>query len=188
MTDVQGALPILRRAVENERQGYHFYQEAAARADDARGKAMFESLGNDETRHLHLLLAEYQSLQKGEGWIDPQDALEREIEIDVSQPLFPEEQMAPVAFPWEEASDREWDELQTDLAVLRFGMEMEERFYEMYKAALGEAAPDSRPASAYRFLMSEENCHFTLLQDAHNYLAENEVWWDDWQRPIFEGG
>ena len=188
MTDVTGTLAILRRAVENERQGYHFYQEAVARADDARGKAMFESLGNDETRHLHLLLVEHQSLEKGKGWVDPQVALEQEIEVDMSQPLFPGEEMPAVAFPWEEASDRAWDELQTDLAVLKFGMEMEERFYEMYKAALEEAEPQSLAAQAYRFLMTEENRHFTLLQEAHNYLDQNDVWWDDWQRPIFEGG
>jgi len=188
MSEAKGALPILRRAVENERQGYHFYQEAVARTGDARGKAMFESLGDDETRHLRLLLVEHQSLEKGEGWVDPQEALGREMEIDMTRPLFAEEQMASVAFPWEEASDQEWDQLQTDLAVLTFGMEMEERFYEMYKAALAEAPPDSLAASAYRFLMTEENRHFMLLQEAHDYLAKNEVWWDDWQRPIFEGG
>ena len=187
MTGTNAALAILRRAVENERQGYHFYQEAVARTADARGREMFESLGQDEARHLRLLLVEYQSLEKGEGWVDPQGALEREIEVDISQPLFGEEAMASAAFPWEESSEREWDELQTDLAVLEFGMGMEDRFYEMYKSALDEAGLDSLAAPAYQFLMSEENRHFKLLQEAHDYLDENEVWWDDWQRPIFEG-
>ncbi len=188
MTEAKAALAILRRAAENERQGYHFYQEAVARMADARGREMFESLGEDETRHLHLLSVEYQSLERGEGWIDPQEAMEQKIEVDISQPLFPGEEMAPVAFPWDEAAERGWDELQTDLAVLKFGMEMEERFYEMYKSALEEAVSDSPAARAYQFLMAEENRHFELLQEAHNYLDENEVWWDDWQRPIFEGG
>ena len=188
MTEANAAVAILRPAVENERQGYHFYQAAVARTADTRGKQMFESLGKDETRHLHLLLVEYQSLEKGEGWVDPQEAMEQEIKIDMSQPLFPEEGMAPVSFPWDEASAGEWDELQTDLAVLKFGMEMEGRFYEMYKSALDEAMPDSPAAWAYRFLMTEENRHFRLLQEAHNYLDENEVWWDDWQKPFFEGG
>lgn len=188
MSKANAALAILRRAVENERQGYHFYREAVARTADPRGREMFDSLGRDETRHLRLLLVEHQSLEKGEGWIDPQEAMEREIEFDVSQPLFPEEEMALAAFPWDQASEREWDELQADLAVLKFGMEMEEQFYEMYRAARDAAAPDSSAARAYQFLMTEENHHFKLLQEAHNYLDAHEVWWDDWQRPIFEGG
>ena len=69
----------------------------------------------------------------------------------------------------------------------KFGMEMEERFYEMYRSALEETAVDSLAVPAYEFLMTEENRHFRLLQEAYSYLDSNEVWWDDWQKPMFEG-
>jgi rubrerythrin len=187
MTETAAALAVLRRAAENERQGYHFYQEAVARTGDARGREMFESLGKDETRHLRLLLVEYESLEEGEGWIDPEEAMGRDVVVDLSTPLFQGTELASMAFPWDEAGEQERNELQTDLAVLRFGMEMEERFYEMYRSALGETGPDSPAVPAFQFLMTEENRHFKLLQEAHNYLDSNEVWWDDWQRPIFEG-
>ncbi len=187
MTDTAAALAVLRRAAENERQGYHFYQEAVARTADARGRAMFESLGKDETRHLRLLLVEYESLEAGEGWVDPEEAMERDVAVDLSIPLFQGTELASMAFPWDEAAEREWNDLQADLAVLRFGMDMEERFYEMYRAALDETGSSSPAATAYQFLMTEENRHFRLLQEAHNYLDQNEVWWDDWERPFFEG-
>jgi len=188
MSEMDAALAILRRAAENERQGFHFYREAVARTAHPQGREMFESLGNDETRHLRLLLAEYQSLERGEGWVDPEEAMERDVDVDLSQPLFQGAELSSMAFPWDEAERQEWDELQTDLAVLRFGMETEEQFYSMYKSALSEAGPASLAAPAYEFLMTEENRHFMLLQEAHEYLDENGVWWDDWQRPIFEGG
>jgi rubrerythrin len=187
MTDTTVSLAVLRRAAENERQGYHFYQEAAARTADAMGRAMFESLGKDETRHLRLLLVEYKSLEEGEGWVDPEEAMESDVAVDLSMPLFEGTELASMAFPWDQADDQEWNDLHTDLAVLRFGMEMEEQFYEMYGSALGETDPDSPAVPTYQFLMTEENRHFKLLQEAHNYLDSNEVWWDDWQRPIFEG-
>lgn len=188
MAEMNAALAVLRRAAENERKGYYFYRGAVARSSEERGKKMLESLGHDETRHMHLLLVELRSLEQGEGWIDPQEAMGREIQVDMSQPLFEGDEMAEVAFPWDEAGAQGWDQLQTDLAVLRFGMEMEEQFYEMYKSALADATAASPAARAYSFLMAEENRHFMLLQEAYNYLDENEVWWDDWERPFFEGG
>jgi rubrerythrin len=178
---------VLRRAAENERQGYLFYQEAAARTADARGKAMFESLGKDETRHLRLLMVEYESLEAGEGWVDPEEAMARDISVDLNMPLFQGAEMSSLAFPWDEAGEQQRNELQTDLAVLQFGMEMEQQFYELYRSALGETEADSSVVPAYQFLMTEENRHFSLLQEAHNYLHQNGVWWDDWQRPMFEG-
>jgi rubrerythrin len=186
--ETNAALAVLRRAAENERQGYHFYRGAVARSTEERGKKMLESLGQDETRHMRLLLVELQSLGQDEGWVDPEEAMEREIDIDMSQPLFEGHAMAEVAFPWDEAGAQDWDALQTDLAVLRFGMEMEEQFYEMYKSALAGATAGSPAARAYSFLMTEENRHFMLLQEAYNYLDKNGVWWDDWERPFFEGG
>jgi len=188
MTEREAALAVLRRAAENERQGYHFYQQAVARTADPQGREMFESLGRDETGHLCLLLVEIQSLEKGGGWVDPEEAMAQEINVDVRSPLFPGEQMASVAFPWDEAPERQWSNVQTDLSVLKFGMEMEERFYEMYKSALDEPTLGSAAVRAYESLMTEENRHFRLLQEAHDYLDDNGVWWDDWQRPIFEGG
>lgn len=35
--------------------------------------------------------------------------------------------------------------------------------------------------------MKEENRHYKLLQDAHDYLNDNKHWWDDWELPFFEG-
>jgi rubrerythrin len=188
MGDTSDALSVLRRAAENERQGYHFYQEAAARTADPRGQEMFESLAQDESRHLRLLVVEYQSLERGDGWVDPEEAMAREIETDLSQPLFHGADLASMAFPWDEAERQDWSDLETDLAVLRFGMDTEEQFYTMYKSALDEVGPASVASPAYRFLMVEENRHFKLLQEARDYLDQNGTWWDDWQRPMFEGG
>ena len=188
MADVKEALAVLRRAVENERLGYTFYQDVVARVAAPKGKEMLASLGKDETCHLRLLLVEYRSLEKGEEWVDPEQAMKQEIKVDMSQPLFQGEEMAPVAFPWQEAAGRRWSRLETDLAVLKFGMEMEEKFYKMYRAAFEGSVPSSPAGRAYQFLMVQENGHFRLLQEAYNYLDKNGVWWDDWQKPMFEGG
>jgi rubrerythrin len=62
-------LGILRRGMSLERDGYRFYMLAAERASDERGSRMFRDLARQEESHLRLLLAEYRSLEAGQGWL-----------------------------------------------------------------------------------------------------------------------
>jgi rubrerythrin len=188
MSKHEEALAVLRRAMENEREGYRFFLEASERSPDPAGQGTFRNLARDEERHLRLLLVEHNSLAANEGWIDPEEAIQREVELDITKPLFPGEELAPQeASPFAETwAAYDVGDVAGDLAVLKFGMKVEEDFYNMYEKAAAEA-DDALGQRAYQFLMNEENRHFKLLQDAHDYLSENEYWWDDWELPFFEG-
>ena len=188
MSKQEKALAALRRAMENERDGYRFFLEASERSPDPAGQGTFRSLARDEERHLALLLVEYDSLSTGEGWVDPEEAIKREMEVDITKPLFPGEELAPQEKSPFEATFSAYDvgKLEGDLAALEFGMNVEEEFYKMYEQAAAET-DDSLGRRAYQFLMKEENRHFKLLQDARDYLSDNKHWWDDWELPFFEG-
>ncbi len=180
-------LAVLRRAIKGEWDGYHFYVEAAERSADPAGQGTFRSLAGAEEEHLHLLLVEHQSLSTGQGWMDPDEAMTREIEVDITKPLPGEEFALPAESPFAATwAAYEVDGLSGDLAALEFGMEMERDFYKMYQEA-AEQAEDLLARQAYEFLMKEENKHFKLLRDAYDYLSDNEHWWDDWELPFFEG-
>lgn len=187
MKDTDSVLSILRRALEGERTGYLFYVEAAEKSSDPAGEGTFRNLARAEEDHLHLLLVEYQSLSSGQGWVDPEEAMAREVEVDVTKPLPGEElepkQESPFSATWAAYAV---DGLSGDLAALEFGMDMERDFYKMYQKAAGQTE-DPRARRAYEFLMKEENNHFKILQDAHSYLSDNKHWWDDWELPFFEG-
>ena len=188
MSKHEEALAVLRRAMENEREGYRFYLEASERSSDPAGQGTFRSLARDEERHLALLLVEHNSLSAGEGWVDPEEALTREVEVDITKPLFPGEKLAPQERSPFEATWAAYDieGLAGDLAALESGMNIEEQFYKMYGKAAAETE-DPLGHRAYQFLMKEENRHFKLLQEAHNYLSDNKHWWDAWELPFFEG-
>jgi rubrerythrin len=188
MNKQEEALAVLRRAMENERVGYRFYLEASERSADPAGQGTFGTLASDEEKHLAILLVEYDSLTAGEGWVAPEEALAREVEVDITKPLFPGEELAaqeksPFEATW---AAYEVEQLAGDLAVLEFGMGVEEKFYKMYEKAAAET-DDPLGRRAYQFLMKEENRHYKLLQDAHDYLSDNKHWWDDWELPFFEG-
>jgi rubrerythrin len=188
MDTQEEALAVLRRAMENEREGYRFFLEASERSTDPAGQGTFRTLASDEEKHLALLLVEYDSLTTGEGWVAPEEAMTREVEVDITGPLFPGEELSPQEkSPFEETfAAYDVGELAGDLAVLEFGMKVEEQFYIMYEKAAAET-DDPLGRQAYQFLMKWENRHYKILQDAHDYLSDNKHWWDDWELPFFEG-
>jgi len=181
--DWNSPLGILRRAMQIERDGYRFYNEAAERAVGERGSNMFRGLAADEEKHLHILLVEYRALESGQGWIDPTQALEEELELDPANPDLPGEE---VPEPWPIFTPAREPSLEGDVAALEFGMETEELSYDLYKRAAEEQI-DRVAKQVYELLATEENRHYEILQSSLDYLVDNETWWDDEEFPFFEG-
>jgi len=183
---------MLKTAAENERLGFRFFQQATQMTGDPIGKKMFSYLRDEEMKHLRLLLEEVNSLKERKGWIDPMKALKGRVEIDLSEPVASEEEMSKTTlkFDWRdpaEAVKNAGNSIETDLGVLEYGMRIERYFYDLYKEAL-EKMEDPQGRACLEFLMKQENQHYIILQEAHDYLSGNETWWDEWQKPIFEGG
>jgi len=181
--DWNSPLGILRRAMQIERDGYKFYNEAAERAVGERGRNMFRGLAADEEKHLRLLLIEYKALESGQGWIDPAQALEQDLVLDPANPDLPGEEYpepSPIFTPAREPS------LEGDVAALEFGMETEQLSYDLYKKS-AEEQTDPAARQAYELLAKEENRHYEILQSSRDYLVDNQTWWDSEELPFFEG-
>jgi len=176
-------LGILRRAMGIERDGYRFYTEVAETAASPQGQAMFLNLAKDEALHLKLLLVEYDSLESGQGWIDPTKAMEQPLALDPANPVLPGAEYPekfPVFTPAREQT------IENDLTALEFGLETEHLTYDLYHRQ-ARLATDPAARQAYEFLAREENRHYKLLQQTYDYLARNSTWWDAEEMPFFEG-
>ena len=181
--DWNSPLGVLRRAMQIERDGYKFYTEAAGRAVNERGKKMFLGLAADEEKHLRLLLIEYKALEAGQGWIDPAQALEQELALDPANPDLPGEEYpepSPIFTPARQPS------LDNDVAALELAMKVEQLSYDLYKKSAAEQA-DPAARQAYEFLAREENRHYQIVQSSHDYLVNNQTWWDSEELPFFIG-
>jgi len=181
--DWNSPLGVLRRAMQIERNGYRFYIDVAERAVSERGKEVFRGLAADETNHLHLLLVEYEALESGKGWLDPDEALEQELDFDPANPDLPGEEY-PEPTPIFAAA--RVPSLDNDLAALEFAMETEQMSYDLYKTS-AEEQPDEAAKAVYEMLAREENRHYVLLQNSRDYLLNNQTWWDTEELPFFEG-
>jgi rubrerythrin len=175
---------ILRRGMNVERDGYRFYMQAAERASNERGQAMFRDLAEQEEDHLRLLLAEYRALEAGEGWLPYEEAMAQEFVLDPANPTLPGEEPPeddmPVFTPEREIS------LESDIAALDFGLETERIARELY-AQGAEETDDEHAQQAYSFLVKQEEQHYQLLENTRDYLSENNTWWDSEEYPFFIG-
>jgi len=174
---------ILIKGMSLERDGYNFYTQAAERASDQRGQAMFNDLAAQEEDHLRLLMAEYRALEEGRGWLPYEEAMAQEFELNPANPDLPGGdplETLPVFTPDREAS------LDGDLAALEFGMDTERISRELYAQAAKET-DDKHARQAYEFLVKQEEQHYQLLQNTYDYLADNQTWWDGNEYPFFIG-
>ena len=174
---------ILRRGMSLERNGYRFYLQAAERASDQHGQRMFLDLADQEKDHLRLLLSEYQALEEGRGWLPFEQAMEATFPLDPADPDLPGEEPPfppPVFTPDRKVS------VEGDIAALEFALETERISQELYAQGARESEDESA-RGAYEFLVDQEEQHYRLLESTHDYLNQNQTWWDGEEYPFFIG-
>ncbi|MFQ6001447.1 MAG: ferritin family protein [Anaerolineae bacterium] len=170
------ALSVLRQAMGTELEGRVLYLEAVERTEDELGQRMFRSLAQDEEKHLEILQVQYGAITGTGQWLDLEAA--KKEEPDLSLHLFPQEEEAKEGLIPEDASD---------LDALKIAMDFERRGYRLYEKAAAETS-DPTAQAIFRFLVEEESKHFALLDNAHDYLANQGIWYfDDLEKPFFEG-
>ena len=75
----------------------------------------------------------------------------------------------------------------TDVQALQMAMDFEQRGYKLYDEAAGRSLSPEEKAM-WEYLAKAEDRHYAFLQDTHNYLSTNGVWYfDDQELPFFEG-
>ncbi len=168
------ALAALAEAIEMEKRGRAFYRDAAAQAVDPLARTTLEGLAADEVEHLRLLEAQYRAIEETGRWacfldLAPQDAYK-------PQSIFPDRPGLA-----EDLADR-----ASAAEVLEQAMQFEEKGYRMYKAA-ATATDDLEGKAVYEYLAKQENEHYRILQQTHEYLLHPDRMFDDMERPMFEG-
>lgn len=168
------ALSALEQGLRTEQDGRRFYLEAEEKTADRSGKRMFHALAEDEEEHLNILRREYASLKGGNRWLPVEKARAGKISLPEFS-LFPGNLKKTVV-----KADT------TDADALDIAINMERRGYAMYAQAVADI-DDPTAQAVYRFLVTEEDRHLTLLQQAREFLSEaGASEFDDLERPFLE--
>lgn len=168
------ALTALAEAIEMEKRGQAFYLTAAAQAVDPLARTTLEGLAADEVEHLRLLEAQYRAVAETGRWacfldLAPKDSYK-------PQSVFPDTPGLA-----EDLADR-----ASAAEVLEQAMQFEEQGYRLYQAAAA-STDDLEGRAVYEYLARQENEHYRILQQTHEYLLHPHRLFDDMERPMFEG-
>lgn len=148
--EISGALAILKRAMQIEQEGNEFYLAAARTTQDQNGQDIFRALADDEQRHFDLIRRQYQSLTRNNRWAKSQI---NPAPVDLGKPLFPGGRQALQKAVTSQSNGRD---------ALLFGLEIERKSYDLYRAAVTDAA-NSLGKAMFEFLAGEERGHFDIL-------------------------
>ncbi len=145
-------IAVLELAIQTEREGRRFYEEAAQRTRDPDGQRIFTSLADDERMHEQVLQKELNRLQQGQS---PEP-----VELGPpAAPVFPRERL-----------EGEIREYTGELAALRTGYLIENDAVNFYARA-AEREEDPVVKDLFRTLADWEREHRRILQDAYRFLS-----------------
>lgn len=169
-------IEILKKGMSTELWGRRFYEEAAARTESPDGKRVFQSLVEEETKHLEILCGEYAVYSDKGQCVSLEEAIAMAQSVDPTR-IFPEASEAQRLIP-PDASDEQ---------ALQMAMEFEQRGYHLYATAAQEAASEQE-RQLWEYLAKAEDKHYAFLQETYDYLINNGVWFfDERELPFFEG-
>ncbi len=157
-------LKAIETAIQIERDGLAFYNEAAQQTDDPNGKKMYLSLVRDEQTHLKLFEDARESLLAEGKWLSPEQV----------QAISPRRFERPPIFPTVEEI-KAIDLPERQLAALQRGIRAEQEAITFYSEQRDKTDdPDAK--AMYAYLVEQEEGHYTILQGEYDYMTQTGFW------------
>lgn len=155
-------------AKKMETDAVRFYTEAAKKTRYPAGKKMFETIVKDEKRHLEIV----NNLLKG-----------MDVHVEDVHP------MKNIKTVFESMKDEMMNKVKAttdELEAFKIGMQMEKEGIEFYRKLLA-GAKSEKEKELYRKLISEEEQHYRIFANTHDFLDDTGNWfmWDE--HSIVEG-
>jgi Fur family transcriptional regulator, ferric uptake regulator len=157
-TELLFARDALRIAIATERSGLEFYSRAARAARDARGRTVFQKMGEEEREHLSTLEARYQRLIAQDSMLESRPTF-----------LFFKGAAHGLFAAGAEQVARGVDDLQ----ALMIGIRCERASHRFFKR-YGEKFEDSEGKQVFLEFASEERAHLELLIREYRALAKRQ--------------
>jgi len=167
MDDVAKRLSAgLKKAIQAEVEGYHFYMMAASNTPDPKGRQVFTALAEDEKDHARFLQLQYDAVQ-ATGSVDAAIKLGAPPTLTGRSPIFSDQIRERV------------QEAHYEMTALSIGIQLELSAQQFYRHE-AEAAVDPAVKSFYEDLATWESGHY------HALLAQQEDLQDDyWSKGSF---
>jgi rubrerythrin len=158
----------LEVSMKMETDAIKFYTEAAAKTRYTAGKKMFETITEDEIRHLEMISKIIKGMNITIADVSPMKRVKTVFES------LKDEMMQKV-----EAS-------KDEMEAFKIAMEMEKEGEKFYEKSLAEAKTDKEKA-LFKRLIEEEKQHYAIFSNTYSHLADTGNWFLWEERGIVEG-
>ena len=118
MAQIENIKDAILTAIQMEKDGYDFYSKAAAQTNSEMGRTIFESLANDEQRHLDVFQKMFEEKVGKSEWNDLVNSSKEYANIPV--------------FPTNLKEAPGMDEESTEIDALRLAMDSEREAIDYY--------------------------------------------------------
>ena len=161
-------MDALELAMKMEKDAISFYSDAARKVQHPAGKKMFQTITEDEKRHLAMIGQIIKDLQVKHQDVSPIKNVKTVFET------MKDEMMQKVAAT------------QDELEAFKIAMKMEQEGADFYKKRLAAATKDKERALLER-LIKEEQQHYQLFSNTYEFLSDTGNWFMWEERGIVEG-
>ena len=155
-------------AMKMEKDAIAFYSEAARKTKHPAGKKMFETITEDEKRHLAMVSQIIKGLHMTHQDVSPMKNVKTVFES------MKDEMMKKAAAT------------EDELEAFKIAMGMEKEGLEFYRKMLSGSKNEKERALLER-LIQEEQQHFEIFANTYQFLADTGNWFMWEERGIVEG-
>jgi len=161
-------MDTLEMAMKMETDAISFYTEAAARTASPIGRKMFQTITEDEKRHLEMISQIVKGLQITHKDVSPMKNVKSVFESMKSDML------------------KKVEATTDELEAFKIAMQMEKEGKEFYQKTLSTAKTD-KERTLLAQLIREEEQHFAIFANTHEFLQNTGNWFMWEERGIVEG-
>lgn len=156
-------------AIKMEKDAIDFYTKAAEKASHPAGKKMFQSVTEDERRHLRLL-----------------SEIFREIDIRMDD-VSPMRNIQTVFASMKDMMMKRVIATEDELEAFKIAMQMEQEGIAFYKKIEMETE-NVKEKALFERLVKEEQQHFDIFANTYNFMKDTGNWFMWEEHSIVDGG
>jgi rubrerythrin len=153
----------IKTAIQMEKDGYAFYQKAAAQTSSDMGKSIFESIAKDELLHLDVFQKIFEEKVGKSEWENLVDSSKKYQDISV----FPKD--------LKEVAGGNPD--SNELDALRIAMDSEKDAIDYYNE-IWENSDDDVVRKIIDEIIGQEKNHYFILEQEFNHLSSTGYWYE----------
>lgn len=169
---------MLKTALAMEEKGCKMYLKIAQATDNSLVKRVFDTLAKDETLHIKAIKRFYLQSLKPLAKLNIVKLLKAKTNKKKKKEIF-----GVATKKWQ----KDLSLTKSDQAAYKFALDFESKGYEFYQRALSKTK-EEKVRKLLTFLTKQENEHYRLLQETHEYLIHPTSWFIKEEKPIYEGG